>query len=153
MTPRSKRRPSSGYRVQKWSLPRCMLIPRSRGFTALLSLQNEGNHRSYNERRPLTLRQDYPLWRTSSGLSRTSGAIKNSSQVRHKQTLTFDVMLYLFIHLLFVKYFRFMSSLYPTWSSNSQLEIKIPQPGQTGTPVPCFITLCFLAYLCIQLEH
>ena len=98
-----KRMLSSGYWVQKWSLPRCMLIPRTCGFTALLSLQNEGNHRSYNERCPLTLRQDYPLWRTSSGLSSASGAIKNSSQVRHKQTLTFDVMLYLFIHLLFVK--------------------------------------------------
>ena len=120
MTSRPKRRLSSGYRVQKWSLPRCMLIPRSRGFTALLSLQNEGNHRSYNERRPLPLRWDYPLCRTASGPSSASGAIKNSSQVRHKQTLTFDVMLYLFIHLLFVKYFRFMSSLYPTWSSNSQ---------------------------------
>ena len=32
-------------------------------------------------------------------------------------------------------------------------EFKIPQPGQPGTPVPCFITLCFLAYLCIELEH
>ena len=120
MTSGPKRRLSSGYRVQKWSLPRCMLIPRTCGFTDFLSMQNEGNHRSYNERRPLSLGQYYPLWRTSSGPSRTSGAIKNSSQVRHKQTLTFDVMLYLFIHLLFVKYFRFMSSLYPTWSSNSQ---------------------------------
>ena len=153
MTSHPKRRPSSGYRVQKWSLPRCMLIPRTCGFVALLSLQNEGNHRSYNERRPLPIGRDYPLWRMSSGPSSTSGVIKNSSQVRHKQTLTFDVMIYLFIHLLFVKYFSFRSSLYPTWSSNSQLEIKIPQPGQPGTPVPCFITLCFLAYLCIELEH
>ena len=120
MTPCPKRRPSSCYRVEKWSLPKCMLIPRTRGFTALVSLQNEGNHRSYNESRPLPLGRGYPLCRTASGPSSASGAIKNSSQVRHKQTLTFDVMLYLFIHLLFVKYFRFMSSLYPTWSSNSK---------------------------------
>ena len=100
-----KRRPSSGYRVQKWSLPRCMLIPRTCGFTAFLSLQNEGNHRSYNERRPLPLGQDCPLWRTSSGPCSASGVIKNRSQVRHKQALTFDIMLYFFIHLLFVNYF------------------------------------------------
>ena len=144
---------SSGYRVQKQSFSRCMLIPRTRAFMTLLSLQNEGNHRSYNERRPLPLGRDCPLWRTSSGPSSASGAIKNRSQVRHKQTLTFDVMLYLFIHLLFVKYFNFLSCLYPTRCQTHNPNFKIPQPGQPGTPVPCFITLCFLAYLCIELEH
>ncbi|XP_038290587.1 tubulin alpha chain-like isoform X1 [Canis lupus familiaris] len=58
-----------------------MLIPRTRAFMALLSLQNEGNHRSYNERRPLPLGRDCPLWRTSSGPSSASGAIKNRSQI------------------------------------------------------------------------
>ena len=114
-----KRRLSSGYQVQKRSFSRCMLIPRTRAFMTLLSLQNEGNHRSYNERCPLPLRRDCPLWRTSSGPCSASGVIKNRSQVRHKQALTFDIMLYLFIHLLFVKYFNFMSCLYPTRCSNS----------------------------------
>ena len=100
-----KRRLSSGYRVQKQSFSRCMLIPRTRAFMTLLSLQNERNHRSYNERRPLPLGQDCPLWRTSSGPSIPNGVIKNRSQVRHKQALTFDIMLYFFIHLLFVNYF------------------------------------------------
>ena len=72
-----KRRLSSGYRVQKRSFSRCMLIPRTHAFMALLSLHNEGNHRSYNERRPLPLGWDYPSWRTSSGPSSVSGAIKN----------------------------------------------------------------------------
>ena len=153
MTSHPKRRQSCGYRVQKWSLPRCMLIPRTRGFTALLSLQNEGNHRSYNERRPLQLGLDYPFWSTSSGPSSASGVIKNRSQVRHKQALTFDIMLYLFIHLLFVN----ILILCPVYTQHGiqthNPEFKIPQPGQPGTPVPCFITLCFLAYLCIELEH
>ena len=139
MTSCPKRRPSSGYRVQKWSLPRCMLIPRSRGFTALLSLQNEGNHRSYNERRPLPLGRDYPLWRMSSGPSSASGAIKNSSQVRHKQTLTFDVMLYLFIHLLFVKYFIFYVISIPNMEFKPTT-LRSRSPNQASQAPQCHVS-------------
>ena len=152
MTPCPKRRPSSCYRVQKWSLPKCMLIPRTRGFTALLSLQNEGNHRSYNERCPLPLGQDYPFWRTSSGPSSASGAIKNSLQVRHKQTPLMSCFICSSIYYLLNIFIS--CPLYTQHGVQTHNpEIKIPQPGQPGTPVPCFITLCFLAYLCIELEH
>ena len=147
-----KRRLSSGYRVQKWSFSRFMLIPRTRAFVALLSLQNEGNHRSYNERRPLPLGRDYPLWRTSSGPSSTSGVIKNSSQVRHKHLPLMSCFICSSIYYLLNNFVSCpLYTQHGVQTHNS--EIKIPQPGQPGTPVPCFITLCFLAYLCIQLEH
>ena len=64
-------------------LPRFMLIHLTRAFTTLISLQNEVEHRCYNEGSPLSLWMTIPCGTHHLGKLVKVRAITNRLQVRH----------------------------------------------------------------------